>query len=82
MREEIQKIIYSMHPDPFEVLGAHTVKWGGKDAVAIRAFLTEADQVAVTNERTGQRYPMKKLHKDGFFEAVIRGEEEIFPYRR
>ena len=81
MREEIQKIIYSMHPDPFEVLGAHTVKWGGKDAVAIRAFLTEADQVAVTNERTGQRYPMKKLHKDGFFEAVIRGEEEIFPYR-
>ena len=81
MREEIQKIIYSMHPDPFEVLGAHTVKWEGKDAVAIRAFLTEADQVAVTNERTGQRYPMKKLHKDGFFEAVIRGEEEIFPYR-
>jgi len=81
MREEIQKIIYSMHPDPFEVLGAHTVKWGGKDAIAIRAFLPEADQVTVVNEGTGQRYPMKKLHKDGFFEAVIRGEEEIFPYR-
>ena len=81
MREEIQKIIYSMHPDPFEVLGAHTVKWGGKDAIAIRAFLPEADQVTVVNEGTGQRYPMKKLHKDGFFESLIRGEAEIFPYR-
>ena len=53
MREEIQKIIYSMHPDPFEVLGAHTVKWGGKDALAIRAFLPEADQERPSNGLPG-----------------------------
>ena len=30
---------------------------------------------------TGAEYPMKRLHKDGFFEAVVRGKTEVFGYR-
>ena len=82
MREEIQKIVYSMHSDPFEVLGAHLVTWGGKDAVAIRAFLPDSQAVAAVNVRTGQRHNMKRVHEGGFFEAVIRSESEIFPVFR
>ncbi len=81
MREELQKIIHSMHPDPFEVLGAHIVTWGGREAVAIRAFLPDARELSVIRTATGQRYSAKRIHKDGFFEAIIRGESEVFEYR-
>ncbi len=81
LKEEIERIVYSAHPDPFEVLGAHIITWGNKECVAVRAFLPDAADVAVLDLASGQEYPMKRLHKDGFFEAVIRNRAEVFPYR-
>ena len=69
LKEEIEKIVHSAHQDPFEILGAHVIKWAGKECVAVRAFLPDAAAVAVVDSRSGQEYPMKRLHKDGFFEA-------------
>jgi 1,4-alpha-glucan branching enzyme len=81
LREEIEKIVNSAWPDPFEILGSHVIKWGGKECVAVRAFLPEAAEAAVVETASGLEYPMKRLHKEGFFEAVIRGRSEIFGYR-
>ena len=81
LKEEIEKIVHSAYQDPFEILGAHVIKWAGKECVAVRAFLPDAAAVAVVDSRSGQEYPMKRLHKDGFFEAVIRDKAEVFPYR-
>lgn len=83
LKEEIDKIVYSAHSDPFEILGAHTIKWGGKECVAVRAFLPGAVAVEVLDIQPDHQYtyPMKKVHKDGFFEAVIRTRSGVFPYR-
>lgn len=81
LKEEIDKIVHSAYPDPFEILGAHPINWGNRECVAIRAFLPDAGEVLVSDLQVGQKYPMKRLHKDGFFEAVMRNRTEIFPYR-
>ncbi len=81
LKEEIEKIVHSAHQDPFEILGAHVIKWAGRECVAVRAFLPDAAGAAVVDLQTDQEYPMKRLHKDGFFEAVIRSESKVFPYR-
>lgn len=79
-KDEIETIVHSAHPDPFAVLGAHPVRVGGKDRVAIRAFLPEAHEVTVLELDTGLEHPMKRLHRDGFFEGII-PRESVFPYK-
>ena len=73
--------MYSAHADPFAVLGAHIVGTGNKKCVAIRAFLPDASKVAVIDLETDKQYPMKRLHRDGFFEATVEGKARVFPYR-
>lgn len=81
LKEEIERIIHSAHADPFSVLGAHRVKSGGRECVAIRAFLPDARDVSAIDVATGDEYPMKKMHREGFFEVVVRYRAEIFPYK-
>lgn len=80
-KDAIEKIINSAHSDPFEVLGAHVVKAGGKEAVVIRAFLPEAREVSVVETATRREYPMKQVHREGFFETAIKTRCEVFSYR-
>ncbi len=79
--EEILQILTAEHHDPFHILGAHLVRLEGKRAVAIRAFLPEALRAEVRVLDLPETAPMEELHPDGFFEAVFRAREEIFPYR-
>ena len=81
LKEEIDLIVHSAHRDPFAVLGAHIIKSAGKECVAIRAFLPEAAEVAAVDLQSHQAYPMKRVHKDGLFEAVVRDGTKVFPYR-
>jgi 1,4-alpha-glucan branching enzyme len=81
LKEEIDLIVHSAHRDPFAVLGAHIVKSANKECVALRAFLPEAAEVGVVDLQSHQVYPMRKVHKDGFFEAVVRNKTAIFAYR-
>jgi 1,4-alpha-glucan branching enzyme len=81
LKEEIDKIIHSAYPDPFEILGAHVIKSGGKECVAVRAFLPDAAELEVVERGTRERHPMKKVNREGFFEAVIKERTRIFPYR-
>ena len=81
-KEELEKIVHSAHSDPFQVLGAHLVKGGNKEYVAVRAFLPDAAEVSVVETDGGQQiYQAKRIHKEGLFEATVRNRDEVFPYR-
>jgi 1,4-alpha-glucan branching enzyme len=80
--DEIAQIVYAVHGDPFHILGMHLVEVQGKTAVAIRAFLPRAQNAwVVRGPGEDDVVPMRRLHADGFFEAVFPGEQSIFPYR-
>jgi 1,4-alpha-glucan branching enzyme len=70
----MKRILKARHHDPFEFLGAHRTKEG----VAIRTFQPGAKKAWTL--RNGETVEMKKVHKAGFFEAVLKGAEEISPY--
>ena len=54
----------------------------GRKAVVVRAFLPHAAGITVidyANKR--KKYPMERLHADGFFEVTIADREEWFRYQ-
>ncbi|MBN1580554.1 MAG: 1,4-alpha-glucan branching protein GlgB [Anaerolineae bacterium] len=78
--DDIERIIYAYHHDPFEVLGAHLVSWEGEQVVAVRAMVPHADTLAVVAEN-GDAYKMTRVHRDGVFEAICTGRKALFGYR-
>lgn len=81
LKDEIRLIVNADHWDPYHVLGAHICKKDGKKAVAIRAFLPEAQAAWVVDLTQNKQYRMERLHKDGFFEAIIPEKRDVFTYR-
>ncbi|MEK6566061.1 MAG: 1,4-alpha-glucan branching protein GlgB [Bacteroidota bacterium] len=82
--DKVLRIIHTDYHDPFEILGAHRVTVNGKQCVAIRAFLPDAQSVSavsVTKKGSGKSYPLHRLADEGFFEAVIPTRKNVFPYK-
>jgi len=80
--DEVYRVIFNDHHDPFRVLGPHIIQLNGKAAIAIRSFLPSAKSVKVIEKgKSGKEYTMEKVHEDGFFEVVIQGRSEVFPYQ-
>ena len=80
--DEIAQLLRAEHGDPFHILGVHLVEVKGKTAVAIRAFLPRARKAwVVRGPGETDLTPMRRIHTDGFFEAVFPGEQALFPYR-
>ena len=63
-------LIEGNHDNPREILGPHEVEHQGRKAVAVRAFLPDADQVWVVDEAQKKHRPMRRLHPAGIFEAI------------
>ena len=79
--DEVYRVIFNDHHDPFAVLGPHLID-GGR--LAIRAFLPGAETVSVIaggGELSGKEIPMEKVHELGFFEVVIPGVPRGLPLR-
>ncbi|HXX65391.1 MAG TPA: 1,4-alpha-glucan branching enzyme, partial [Bacteroidota bacterium] len=79
--DDVYRVIFTDHHDPFSVLGPHLLD-GGR--LAVRAFLPGAERVSViatAGPRQGKEYPMERLHEGGFFETVIENCKEVFPYK-
>lgn len=82
--EDIYRIIYTEHHDPYTVLGIHRVRYRQKDSVAVRAFMPKARHAWVLREDADGRvedFPMLRVHEEGFFEYVFEGVSEVFPYK-
>lgn len=79
---DIFHIVNGEHSDPHTVLGMHEMEENGRKAVVVRAFLPYAAGITVidyANKR--KKYPMERLHADGFFEVTIADREEWFRYQ-
>ena len=79
---DIFHIVNGEHSDPHTVLGMHEMEEDGRKAVVVRAFLPNAAGINVidySNKR--KKYPMERLHADGFFEVTIADREEWFRYQ-
>jgi 1,4-alpha-glucan branching enzyme len=80
--DEVAQILRAEHGDPFHILGMHLVDFQGKAAVAIRAFLPRTQEAwVVRGPGETDVVPLRRIHGDGFFEAVFPGEQTMFPYR-
>ena len=79
---DIFHIVNGEHSDPHTVLGMHEMEEDGRKAVVVRAFLPDAAGITVidyANKR--KKYPMERLHADGFFEVTIADREEWYRYQ-
>jgi 1,4-alpha-glucan branching enzyme len=56
--------------NPFELLGPHEVEANGQRAMAVRAYLPQAQQAWVIDSPHGSARPMRRIHPAGLFEAV------------
>ena len=73
----IHAILDASHGDPFGVLGMHQAG----EKLVVRVFRPDARAVTVRDTGpSGASYPALQVHPDGFFEAVLEGVDERFPY--
>lgn len=79
---DIFHIVNGEHGDPHTILGMHEITVKGKSMIAVRAFLPGAEKITVIDMvEKRNRYPMEKIHQDGFFEVVIAERQEWFRYK-
>src|SRR5215210_3253970 len=73
----LDAILGAYHGDPFAVLGMHQAG----EHLVVRAFRPDARAVAVQDANDPSAvFPAIQVHSDGFFEAVLEGRQERFPY--
>jgi 1,4-alpha-glucan branching enzyme len=78
---DLQQIVSAEHPDPFRVLGMHTVSIGGELRLVVRAFLPGAEAVWLADAEGRDVGPMECAHPEGFFEILLPRGTGSFPYR-
>ncbi len=81
--EDILRIVFTEHHDPFSVLGIHHLTTGGAEGLVIRTFIPGAREAFVlrADGEVPSAVRMEKVNPEGFFEAIFPGEEIFFPYR-
>ncbi|MBP0017143.1 MAG: 1,4-alpha-glucan branching enzyme [Cyanobacteria bacterium SBLK] len=74
--EQVNKIVWNQHHDPFEVLGPHPLEQNGKvHSWVVRAYLPNAEQAWVICPDERQEHIMQAVHHPNFFECKIETEE-------
>jgi 1,4-alpha-glucan branching enzyme len=71
LREEIERIVHAVHPDPFQVLGPHWIERNGKRCLAIRAFQPGATEAGIVWSGSDEVHAATQIHPGGIFEAVF-----------
>lgn len=79
---DLQSIISVQHGDPHSILGMHEVTIDNSPALAVRVYVPQAEKVFVFDPNIPEKqYEAKKIHMDGFFEAVIKDRTKWFRYK-
>jgi 1,4-alpha-glucan branching enzyme len=76
--EAIGPVIHGYHENPFEVLGPHEVETNGRRAIAVRAFLPDAQRAWVVDPKHGETRPMRRIHPAGLYEAIVDPQSSTF----
>ncbi|MCT7952001.1 1,4-alpha-glucan branching enzyme [Ancylothrix sp. C2] len=74
--DQINRIVWNQHHDPFEVLGPHLLEQNGKSSRwAVRAYLPNAQAAWVLLPQERKEYPMQSVQDPHFFECIIETPE-------
>lgn len=73
--DQIDRIVWNQHHDPFEVLGPHQIEQNGKTVWAVRAYLPDADAAWVILPEEREEYAMQSVHNPHFFECMVEVSE-------
>ncbi|HSH09349.1 MAG TPA: 1,4-alpha-glucan branching protein GlgB [Oceanipulchritudo sp.] len=76
-KSELTRLVNAQHHHPHELLGMHPHKKG----LVVRALLQDAKSCEVVDVANDERFPLKKLNDEGFFEGTIPSRKEVFMYR-
>ena len=78
----IKKIINAEHPDPFSILGMHSVKIKNKKALAVRAYCPDANNLyIIPQNELFEKREMTRIQDEGFFEIVFEDVKDFFTYQ-
>ncbi|MDJ0676644.1 MAG: 1,4-alpha-glucan branching enzyme [Calothrix sp. MO_167.B42] len=73
--EQVNRIVWNQHHNPFEILGSHIIEDKDKTVWAVRAYLPNATAVWVVLPEERQEYAMQAVHDPHFFECTIERKE-------
>ncbi len=66
--DEVSTFVAGAHPDPFRILGPHRVG----DNLVVRVFRPDAKEVSIVTAANPERpFPAHRLHREGFFQAIL-----------
>ncbi|MDA8078863.1 MAG: 1,4-alpha-glucan branching protein GlgB [Nitrospiraceae bacterium] len=71
--------IETIQKDPFGVLGMRRTGEDGGSGLVVKAFLPEAAEAWIRDDRSGDEYAMERIHAEGLFSVSIAGRD-AFPY--
>jgi len=74
-----ERLVRGEHGDPFAILGQHPIE-GGAGKV-IRVLVPDAAQIKVVAGPGESLVPMRRMHRQGLFQASFPQRAEAFPYR-
>jgi 1,4-alpha-glucan branching enzyme len=77
--DDVQRLIYADHHDPFSVLGPQSLGTNGKQHLVVRAFVPDAREVVVVDK--DKSHVMEKVHDCGIFELAFPRRKTAFPYK-
>ncbi|MCU0526062.1 MAG: 1,4-alpha-glucan branching enzyme [Elainella sp. Prado103] len=77
--DQIDRIVWNQHHDPFEVLGPHQIQENGTSVWVVRAYLPRASAAWVVCPEERKEYQMHTVHHPNFFECVV--EKELKNYQ-
>lgn len=69
--EQIDRIVWNQHHNPFEVLGPHPLEQNGKTVWVVRAYLPKAEAAWVVRPEEQLEDPMQAVYHPHFFECVL-----------
>jgi 1,4-alpha-glucan branching enzyme len=73
--EQIDRIVWNQHHNPFEVLGPHMIQQAGKTVWAVRAYLPTAQKAWVVLPEARTEHAMECSHNPHFFECILETSE-------
>ena len=78
---ELRSILAADNADPHHMLGMHEIVYNGRDCLAVRVFIPQAQSVAVVDAADeSKEWQLTLIHEDGFFEGVIEERNVWFKY--
>ena len=66
----ISRLVEGTLENPAQLLGPHPVTYGDREAISVRAFLPNTDQVWLVDREHSDVRPMRRVHPAGFYEAI------------